>query len=175
MKTIAALVCIAALSACASAPPKDSATTTPPPAPAALPAPAPAADAANSQVGKAEVMKVLVDTMKPWWTPEQQGLMLYIGYYSAASAMCDTLEIDKTKVDALVRAKFLHSDARPKGKAPANAKELGFRKDIFLMHLGMVTGAVMGSHRGDLPGFCKDATDMKVKVPGASNLFKTAK
>jgi hypothetical protein len=175
MRNIACLLCMAALAACTTAPQQDSANPAPPPVAASVPPPppAPAPDIAPSEAGKAEVMKVLVDTMTPWWTPEQRGLMFYIGYYSAASAMCDTLEIDQAKVDTLIRTKFLQPQNRPKG--PATGNELRFRKEIFLMHLGMVTGAVMGSHRGDLPGFCADAVDMKVKIPGTSNLFKLSK
>lgn len=179
MRTVACLLsCIAALSACTTVPPQqDNAKSLPPPlsAPVHPPAPPPAPVAAANDTGKAEVMKVLVDTMTPWWTPEQRGLMFYIGYYSAASALCDTLEIDKAKVDDLVRTKFLQPQDRPRGKGPATRKERDFRKEIFLMHLGMVTGAVMGSHRGDLPGFCADAAVMKVKIPGASNLFRASK
>ena len=171
---------LALLAACTTPTQPGISAAAPPASPAAqvavtppAPVPPPPADKASSQVGKAEVMKVLVEAMKPWWSPEQQGIMLYLGYYSAASAMCDTLQIDKVKVDALVRTQFLQPQNRPKGKGPATPHELGFRKDVFLMHLGMVTGAVMGSHRADIPGFCADATALKVKVPGASNLFKT--
>ncbi|MBU1357945.1 MAG: hypothetical protein KKC79_04810 [Gammaproteobacteria bacterium] len=183
MKRIVCLAPLLALLAACTTPPNGApvaggAAATPPAQAGAMPpppsAPVPSADMAHSQVGKAEVMKVLTETMKPWWSPVQQGLMLYLGYYSAASAMCDTLEIDKAKVDTLVRTKFLQPQgSRPKSKGPATPSELGFRKDVFLMHLGMVTGAVMGSHRADIPGFCADATALKVKVPGASNLFKT--
>lgn len=180
MKTLACLLSATALAACTTAPRQDSAKSVPPPLAASVAAPpapssAPPPVTATDETGKAEVMKVLVDTMTPWWTPEQRGLMFYIGYYSAASAMCDTLEIDKAKVDTLIRTKFLQPQNRPRDKGPVTAKELGFRKEVFLMHLGMVTGAVMGSHRGDLPGFCADAADMKVKIPGASNLFKASK
>ncbi|MDM0033712.1 hypothetical protein QTI33_16380 [Variovorax sp. J22P271] len=169
---------MAALVGCSAAPQQDGAKPQPPalsapmPPPAAPP-PAPPPDGAENQAGKAAVMKVLVDTMAPWWTPEQRGLLFYIGYYSAASAMCDTLEIDQAKVDTLMRTKFLQPQGKSKG--PAAVNELRFRKEIFLMHLGMVTGAVMGSHRGDLPGFCNDAADMKVRIPGASNLFKLSR
>ncbi|RZI93770.1 MAG: hypothetical protein EOP78_10425 [Variovorax sp.] len=173
---------LALLAACTTPPRPDTAASAPPASRVAVqppaPVPPPRADMANSQVGKAEVMKVLVDAMKPWWSPEQQGVMLSLGYYSAAAAMCDTLQLDKVKVDALVRAQFLPPQKGPRGqgprgKGPATPHELGFRKDVFLMHLGMVTGAVMGSHRADIPGFCADAAALKVKVPGASNLFKT--
>lgn len=174
------LPALALMVACSTPPRTETGTSaagaiTVPAAAAATPptAPPPPADMASSQAGKAEVMKALSETMKPWWSPEQQGLMLYLGYYSAAAAMCDTLELDKVKVDALVRTRFLKPQDRPKGKGPVTAREVGFRKDVFLMHLGMVTGAVMGSHRADIPGFCADATALKVKVPGASNLFKS--
>jgi hypothetical protein len=144
---------LALVAGCAPKPAGKAPDTAPPPT---------AKDAARLETGK-----LVTDLMSPSFNGEQQGRILNMGYFMAASALCPDLEVDAHKMGRAVDA-VLAMD--PPGETPAQKQH---QHDAVIMFLGMSTGAMIGSHAEDKALFCQDA--LKVKGgPPETHLFTSA-
>ncbi|EJL34535.1 hypothetical protein PMI01_01592 [Caulobacter sp. AP07] len=131
------------------------------PAPADKAAPPTGKDAAHVETGK-----LLTELMAPSFKPEQQGRIINMSYYMAASALCPTLEVDSQKMGRAVQA-VLDVDA-----AGATDAQKQHQHDALLMFLGMGSGAMIADHIDDKDQFCADATKLKAGAPD-THLFTT--
>lgn len=115
--------------------------------------------------GRAEAGDVVTGLMSPTFTPDQQGRILNMGYFMAASALCADLEVDAQKLGRAVEATM--------ALAPAVTPEAQKQQhDSLLMFLGMSSGAMIGSHVEDKAAFCDDAKKL-AGGPADSHLFKS--
>lgn len=124
--------------------------------------PATGKDAARQETGK-----LVTELMTPTFSSEQQGRILNMGYFMAASSLCPALEVDATKMGRAVDA-VLALDAA--GETPEQKKH---KHDAVIMFLGMTSGAMIGSHIEDKASFCEDAAKVKGGAP-ETHLFSTA-
>jgi hypothetical protein len=127
----------------------------------APPGPPTGRDAARLETGK-----LVTDLMSPSFNGEQQGRILNMGYFMAASALCPDLEVDAHKMGRAVDA-VLAMD--PPGETPAQKQH---QHDAVIMFLGMSAGAMIGSHAEDKAAFCEDAMKVKGGAPD-THLFTT--
>jgi len=118
-------------------------------------APAPAGkDAAHQETGA-----LLADLMSPTFTAEQQGRILNMGYFMAASSLCPDLEVDAQKMGRAVDAVLTL------GPPEQTDAEKAHQRDAVIMFLGMSSGAMIGSHIQDRTRFCEDAAKLKAGAP----------
>lgn len=127
--------------------------------------------AAGSPTGRdtaqQETGKLVTDLMSPTFSREQQGRILNMGYFMAASALCPDLEVDAQKMGRAVEAVLTLDPAGETGDQRHR------QHDAVVMFLGMSTGAIIGSHMEDKARFCEDA--MKIRGgPPEAHLFTTA-
>ncbi len=114
-------------------------------------APAPVGkDAARQETGA-----LLADLMTPTFTVEQQGRILNMGYFMAASSLCPDLEVDPLKMGRAVDAVLTL------GPPEQTDAEKAHQRDAVIMFLGMASGAMIGSHADDKAQFCEDAAKVK--------------
>lgn len=118
-------------------------------------------DAAHVETGK-----LLTQLMAPSFTAEQQGRIINMSYYMAASSLCPTLEVDSQKMGRAVEA-VLAADAA--GATPAQRQH---QHDALLMFLGMGSGAMIANHIDTRDQFCADAAKLKEGAPD-THLFST--
>ncbi len=137
------------------------------PKPAGKAPQAPAAPPTGRDAARLETGKLVTDLMSPSFNGEQQGRILNMGYFMAASALCPDLEVDPHKMGRAVDA-VLAMD--PPGETPAQKQH---QHDAVIMFLGMSTGAMIGSHAEDKALFCQDALKVKGGPPD-THLFTTA-
>ncbi|MGD9812088.1 MAG: hypothetical protein AB7U35_12280 [Sphingobium sp.] len=100
------------------------------------------------------------------WSANARGQFIYLGYYTAASAMCDGLELDREKLSKAVNEDIL---VDTEGMSEDDKKK---RRDAFLMHLGLATGVFMGMHSHDSTDFCARAISERDSSRDSSSLFK---
>lgn len=137
-----ALAATALVSSCA---PKPAAKTDPATAPAPV-----GKDAARQETGA-----LLADLMTPTFTVEQQGRILNMGYFMAASSLCSDLAVDPLKMGRAVDAVLTL------GPPEQTDAEKAHQRDAVIMFLGMASGAMIGSHADDKTQFCEDAAKVK--------------
>lgn len=114
-------------------------------------APAPVGkDAARQETGA-----LLADLMSPTFTVEQQGRILNMGYFMAASSLCPDLSVDPLKMGRAVDA------VMTLGPPEQTDAEKAHQRDAVIMFLGMASGAMIGSHADDKTQFCEDAAKVK--------------
>ncbi len=154
MPRVIALSLAALLVLAACAPKPAGKAQTPPAAPTGR-------DAARLATGQ-----LVTDLMAPTFNGEQQGRILNMGYFMAASALCPDLEVDAQKMGRAVEA-VLALD--PPDETPAQKQH---QHDAVLMFLGMSTGAMIGSHAEDKALFCEDAAKVRGGPP-ETHLFTT--
>lgn len=131
------------------------------------PANPPPAPPAGRDAARMETGKLVTDLMAPTFNGEQQGRILNMGYFMAASALCPDLEVDAQKMGRAVEA-VLAMD--PPNETPDQRQH---RHDAVIMFLGMSSGAMIGSHSEDKAAFCEDALKVKGGAPD-SHLFTVA-
>ncbi|PLR28003.1 hypothetical protein SGCZBJ_06565 [Caulobacter zeae] len=136
---------LAAAALAASCTPKPAAKTDPATAPAPV-----GKDAARQETGA-----LLADLMTPTFTAEQQGRILNMGYFMAASSLCPDLEVDPLKMGRAVDAVLAL------GPPEQTDAEKAHQRDAVIMFLGMASGAMIGSHADDKTQFCEDAAKVK--------------
>ncbi|WP_293682643.1 hypothetical protein [uncultured Phenylobacterium sp.] len=117
---------------------------------AAAAAPPSGRDAARVETGD-----VVTALMAATFNAEQQGRILNMGYYMAASALCSDLEVDAQKLGRAVEATLAL------GAADASDAQKQHEHDAVLMFLGMSSGSIIGSHAEDKAAFCDDAKKLK--------------
>ncbi|PVM90918.1 hypothetical protein DDF67_08120 [Caulobacter endophyticus] len=118
-------------------------------------APAPVGkDAAHQETGA-----LLADLMSPTFTSEQQGRILNMGYFMAASSLCPDLAVDPLKMGRAVDAVLTL------GPPEQTDAEKAHQRDAVVMFLGMASGAMIGSHIEDKTQFCEDAAKVKGGAP----------
>lgn len=125
---------------------------------------APTGDSPELTKQKREAATRLLSIMRPVWTDEQIGRIMYIGWYSGAAALCDDLEIDPAKLETALQS------LEPQGMAPDKAQ---FLERNLMMHVGMATGWVMAGHLREVPKFCAEARQSKADMPADKHLFET--
>lgn len=108
---------------------------------------------------RAETGHLVTGLMAQTFNAEQQGRILNMGYYMAASALCSDLEVDAQKLGRAVDATL--------ALGPADATEAQKRSnhEALLMFLGMSSGALIGSHVEDKAAFCDDAKKLQGGAP----------
>jgi hypothetical protein len=111
-------------------------------------------DAARQEAGN-----LVTELMAPTFNAEQQGRILNMGYFMAASSLCPDLEVDATKMGQAVEA-VLAIDP-----ADESVAERQHKHDAVIMFLGMSSGAMIGSHIEDKTQFCEDAAKVKGGPP----------
>jgi hypothetical protein len=129
---------------------------------------APTGDSAELTQQKREAAARLLTIMRPVWTDEQIGRIMYIGWYSGAAALCDDLEIDPVKLEAALRS------LEPKDADKISPEKERFLERSLMMHVGMATGWVMAGHLREVPKFCAEARQSKADMPADKHLFETA-
>ena len=127
-------------------------------------APAPSGKDATHQ----ETGALLADLMSPTFTAEQQGRILNMGYFMAASSLCPDLEVDAQKMGRAVDAVLAM------GPPEQTDAEKQHQHDAVIMFLGMSSGAMIGSHADDKARFCEDAAKVKGGAP-ETHLFAAGK
>ncbi|WP_226018920.1 hypothetical protein [Novosphingobium sp. FKTRR1] len=115
---------------------------------------------------KREAAKRLLTLLKPVWSDEEIGRIMYIGWYSAAAASCDELEIDQVKL-----AKALET-FKPADEASLSPERIKFLNDNLLMDVGMATGWAMAGHYRDVPKFCAEGRQAKTQLAADKHLFE---
>lgn len=108
------------------------------------------ADAARADSGK-----LVTQLMAPTFNADQQGRILNMGYFMAASALCPDLEVDAAKLGRAVE-ETLALDA-----ASATDAQKEHQRDAILMFMGMSSGAIIGSHMDSKDKFCANAKKAK--------------
>jgi hypothetical protein len=129
---------------------------------------APTGDSPELKQQKREAAARLLALMRPVWTDEQIGRIMYIGWYSGAAAMCDDLEIDPVKLAAALKS------LEPKDAAKLSPDKARFLERNLMMHVGMATGWVMSGHLREVPKFCAEARQSKAEMPADKHLFDTS-
>ncbi len=115
---------------------------------------------------KREAAAKLLKLMRPVWTDEQIGRIMYMGWYSGAAALCDDLEIDPVKM-----TKALNSLEAEK-TAGASPEKIQFLERNLMLHVGIATGWVIAGHVRDVPKLCAEARQTKAEVPADRHLFE---
>lgn len=121
---------------------------------------------AGKDAARQEAGKLVTELMAPTFNGEQQGRILNMGYFMAASSLCPDLEVDAGKMGRAVEA-VLALD--PPGETPEQKQH---KHDAVIMFLGMSSGAMIGSHMEDKAAFCEDAAKVKGGAP-ETHLFST--
>jgi len=135
-------------------------------APPAVTKPKPSPDDTPAlRAKKREATQRLLSLLKPVWSDEEIGRIMYIGWYSGAAALCDDLEIDHVKLAAAL------DTFRPKDEANSLPARVKFLNDNLLMHVGMATGWAMAGHYRDVPKFCAEGREAKTKMAPDQHLF----
>lgn len=116
---------------------------------------------------KREAAVRLLALMRPVWTDEQIGRIMYIGWYSGAAALCGDLEIDPAKLEKALRT------LEPTDMKTMSEDKARFLERNLMMHVGMATGWVMAGHLRDVPKFCAEARQSKADMPADKHLFET--
>jgi len=118
-----------------------------------------AASPTGRDAGRVETGNVVAGLMSQTFNAEQQGRILNMGYYMAASALCSDLEVDAQKLGRAVEATLALD--------PADDSETQKTRqhDAILMFLGMSSGAIIGSHVEDKAAFCDDAKKLRGGAP----------
>lgn len=160
---ILAIVLMAA-PALGQVPPVADRTALPIPKPMTAP-PSTAAEAAD----KLAASKALLAMMKPVWSSEQIGKIMFIGYHNAAAALCADLEVDPAKMARAVA--YFAPPARDK----ISPERLKFLHDNLSLDIGLATGWVMAGNFRDLRTFCGKAVAGKAEMPADKHLFETGK
>ncbi len=119
----------------------------------------------QESVDKLQASKALLDMMKPVWSNEQIGRIVFIGYHNAAAALCDGLEVDSGKMARAI-AWFAPKTALP----PARA---AFLRDNLTLDIGLTTGWVMAGNFRDIAGFCTRVKKDMAEMPADKHLFDT--
>jgi hypothetical protein len=114
---------------------------------------------------KLAASSVLLGMMKPVWTDEQIGRIIYIGYFTAAAALCDGLEVDSAKMTKALEI-FVPPDAKE-----LSADKRKFLHDNLTLDIGLATGWVMAGNFRDLKSFCDNAVKQKAEMPAEKSLF----
>lgn len=100
------------------------------------------------------------------WDASQRGQFIYLGYYMAAAALCDGLELEPTRLGKVVHESFLADE----DKLPeADRKKL---QERLIGHLAMSTGVFMGLHSHERADFCKRVSQERESSKDISSLFK---
>ena len=146
LKTLSFALALALTAAVAGCSPKPAAKTDAPPT-------------TGKEAARQEAGKLVTDLMAPTFTAEQQGRILNMGYFMAASSLCADLEVDAAKMGRAVEA-VLALD--PADETPAEKQH---KHDAVIMFLGMSSGAMIGSHIEDKAVFCEDAAKVKGGAP----------
>jgi hypothetical protein len=115
---------------------------------------------------KREAAIRLLALMRPVWTDEQIGRIMYIGWYSGAAALCDDLEIDPAKLEKAIKS------LEPADMATMSPDKAQFLERNLMMHVGIATGWVMSGHLRDVPKFCAEARQSKADMPADRHLFE---
>lgn len=109
--------------------------------------------------------KALLAMMKPVWTDEQIGKIIFIGWHNGAAALCNDLEVDDAKM-----AKALQFFAPPADNKLTNDQKRFFH-DNLVLDVGLATGWVMGGNFRDLAAFCANANSEMAAMPADRHLF----
>lgn len=115
---------------------------------------------------KREAAQRLLTLLKPVWSDEEIGRIMYIGWYSAAASLCDDLEIDQVKLAAALDALM------PRDAATMPPARVKFVHDNLLLHVGMATGWAMAGHYRDVPKFCAEGREAKAALAADKHLFE---
>lgn len=146
LKTLSFVLPLALTAVVAACSPKPAAKTDAPPT-------------AGKEAARQETGKLVTELMSPTFTAEQQGRILNMGYFMAASSLCANLEVDAAKMGRAVEA-VLALDP-----ASETSAEKEHKHDAVIMFLGMSSGAMIGSHIEDKAVFCEDAAKVKGGAP----------
>ena len=109
--------------------------------------------------------KALLAMMKPVWTDQQIGRIMFIGWHNGAAALCDDLEVDSAKM-----AKAVAVFAPPAGTKMTTEKIAFFHENLVL-DIGLATGWVMAGNFRDLVAFCANAKAEMAAMPADRHLF----
>ena len=120
---------------------------------------APASPPTGKDAARQETGALLADLMTPTFTVEQQGRILNMGYFMAASSLCPDLEVDAQKMGRAVDAVLAL------GPPEQTDVEKTHQHDAVILFLGMSSGAMIGSHVEDKAQFCEDAAKLKGGAP----------
>lgn len=129
---------------------------------------APVGDSPELTRQKREAAIRLLAIMRPVWTDEQIGRIMYIGWYSGAAALCDDLEIDPVKLETALQS------LEPRDIDKASPEKTRFLERNLMLHVGMATGWVMSGHLREVPKFCAEARQSKADMPADKHLFEMA-
>ncbi len=99
------------------------------------------------------------------WDAHERGLFVYLGYYSAASIMCDDLELDPAKLGKVLKEGFLNDEQ-------GSVDEVRERHVRLIGALAMATGVFMGLRSHDKADFCTEAATARENSKDSSSLFK---
>ena len=165
MRTMVLLAALAAVPALAQTPAAPAPgvvdrTALPIPKPVTLPP-----RTAQEATDKFLASKALLGMMKPVWTDEQIGKIIFIGWHNGAAALCDDLEVDSVKM-----AKAIQYFA-PKADAKLSPEKLKFFHENLVLDIGLATGWVMGGNFRDLAAFCANARSEMAAMPADRHLF----
>lgn len=127
----------------------------------------PTSDTPELKKQKREAATRLLALMRPVWTDEQIGRIMYIGWYSGAAAMCDDLEIDPAKLSLALNSLV------PRDSAKTVPKKAEFLERNLLLHVGMATGWVMSGNLRDAAKLCAEGRKSKAEMPAEKHLFLT--
>ena len=115
---------------------------------------------------KREGAKRLVQLMRKNFSDDEIGRIMYIGWYSAAAALCEDLSIDQAKLGAAI-AGLMPADA---AKLPAD--QLQHVANSLTLNIGVATGYVMASHVDDVPAVCAQGREAIASMPANKHLFR---
>jgi hypothetical protein len=127
---------------------------------------APTGDSPELTQQKREAAARILSIMRPVWTDEQIGRIMYIGWYSGAAALCDDLEIDPAKLETALKS------LEPKDTDKISPEKARFLERSLMLHVGMATGWVMSGHLREVPKFCAEARQSKADMPAHKHLFE---
>lgn len=134
----------------------------------ALPIPKPVTlppQSAQEAADKFQASKALLAMMKPVWTDEQIGKIIFIGWHNGASALCDDLEVDSAKMGKALQY------FTPKADAKLTPEKRKFFHDNLILDIGLATGWVMAGNFRDLTTFCANARTEMASMPVDRHLF----
>lgn len=120
---------------------------------------------AQEAADKFAASKALLGMMKPVWTDEQIGRIIFIGWHNGAAALCGDLDVDPAKM-----AKAIASFAPP-ADARLTPEKTSFLHDNLVLDIGLATGWVMGGNFRDLTSFCAGAKAEMAAMPADRSLF----
>jgi hypothetical protein len=95
---------------------------------------------------------------------EQRGKLVWIGYNVAATALCDDLSLDISKMRASM-------EALQPADAGMEEEKKQYLHNALLVNLGMAVGIFMAEHADAQDSFCAEATALRDDPEDTTNLF----